>query len=93
MLSDNYISGKEHDLSSLGIDLSIFRNIKIKVIDKNITVFVDDAALFSNEFNESIGNIVGLRFQFLGAGEVSHIIIRESTSTESILVENFSSNE
>lgn len=92
-LSDTYINGKEHDLSSLGIDLSTFKNIKIKVIDKNITVFVDGKALFSNKFSKSIGNIVGLRFQFLGAGDISEVSIKGLSGTETILDQHFTLNK
>lgn len=89
MLSDKFISGKENDLSSLGINLSSFRNIQLRVVDKELTVIVDDTTLFSNNYSESIGEIVGVRFQFLGAGEVSNLSIRSLDASVTILNEGF----
>lgn len=82
MMSDVYLSGKKHDLSSLCIDSSDEINLKIEVINKSITVFSGNKELFSNSYNASIGKIVGIRYRFLGAGEVSNIKL--SNLTESI---------
>lgn len=91
ILSGKMVSGKKHDLSSLGIDLSTFRNIQLKVIDKNITVFVDDTAVYSNHYNKSIGDIVGVQFYFLGAGEVKNVSISNLNGDKILFEDNFDS--
>ena len=70
MMNDVYIDGKENDLSSLGIDLSEAKEIKIHVEDKKLSVFLGDRELFMGSYMEDMGRIVGVRYRFLGAGEV-----------------------
>jgi hypothetical protein len=87
MFSEVRLNGKETDLSSFGIDLTTFRNINIKVKNKHVRVFVDDKNIFSQVYNESIGELVGVRYRFLGVGEVNYLnIISNSESIE--LVQN-----
>jgi hypothetical protein len=85
MMSDVYLSGKEYDLSSLSVDLSKPTNLKIEVINKQVTVFADNKKLFSSVYNESIGRIVGIRYQFLGAGEVKQIALSNLSESEFII--------
>lgn len=85
LLSETNLSGKEHDLSSLGVDFSEFKDVRLHVIDKNVTVFVEDTALFSNKYSESIGNIAGVRFQFLGAGEVANVSISNEVTSLNLI--------
>lgn len=73
MLSERFLNGKENDLSSLGVDFSDFRNIEIRSENKHVKVFVDQVEVFSRHYKQSIGQIVGLRYRFLGAGEVSEV--------------------
>lgn len=88
MLNDVYMNGKEQDLSSFGLNLSSFKNIKISVIKKQLKVFIDDNETFSAKFNKSIGELVGLRYKFLGAGEVKHIKLLNAKG-DTILKDNF----
>ena len=46
MLSDVFLSGKKHDLSSLGTDLSEFKDIEIKVKDNLATISIDTNEVF-----------------------------------------------
>lgn len=75
MLSDVYLSGKEHDLSAFATDLSSARNIQLKVANNNIKVLIDDQLVFTYQYNKAIGDLAGLRYRFLGTGEVSHLSI------------------
>ena len=85
MMSDVFLSGKEHDLSSLTLDLSVTTNLKVKVEDKHISIFAENKKLFSHSYNESIGKIVGLRYKFLGSGEVTHIKLSNIEESEVII--------
>ncbi|MCF7567821.1 hypothetical protein L3X37_05510 [Sabulilitoribacter arenilitoris] len=90
LLNDVYLNGKEQDLSSFGLDLSTLKNIKINVIKKHIKVIVDDQQIFSSKYNEEVGDLVGIRYKFLGAGEVKHINLLNAKG-ETILKDNFKS--
>ncbi|EDP70887.1 hypothetical protein FBALC1_09008 [Flavobacteriales bacterium ALC-1] len=81
MLSDVNLNGKTEDLSSLSIDLSQFKNIQIEVIDKTVTVYIEDNKVFTKSYTESIGNIAGIRYKFLGVGTVDRFnIINKQTN-------------
>ena len=89
MLSDVYLGGKEHDLSGLGTELSEFRDIRLEVRNKQITVYADDTVLFTRAYNTSIGNIVGFRYRFLGAGEVSYLKVTDLEARDILIEDNF----
>ena len=81
MANDVYWSGKEHDLSSLGADFSEFRRIKLHFEGQRLKVFLDGKEVFTTEYSEEIGQLAGLRFRFLGAGEVQDLRLYESDGT------------
>jgi len=89
-LNDVFINGKENDLSSLGLDISSFRDIKINVKQKQLKIFVDQQERFSANYSETIGKLVGIRYKFLGAGEVKHVIIKD-VSGKVVLKDDFTS--
>lgn len=85
MMSDVYLSGKEHDLSALAIDLSKPTEVKIEIINKQVAVFAEGKKLFSSSYNESIGKIVGLRYRFLGTGEVKQVNLSNLSESTNII--------
>ena len=88
MLNDVYLNGKEQDLSSFGHDLSTLKNIKISVIQKRLKVFVDNHQAFLGKYNQGIGDLVGIRYKFLGAGEVKYLSLFNAKG-ETILKDSF----
>ena len=84
MLNDKFLSGKENDLSMFGIDLSVYRDIEINVKDSLVSVSIDNKTVFEDFYKSELGDFVGLRYRFLGAGEVSHLQISNSAK-DSIL--------
>jgi hypothetical protein len=77
MLNDIYLDGKQHDLSAFGIDLSEFRDIRIEVQDMQARISVDEQAVYEGSYHEQVGRLVGIRYRFLGAGEVAHLHIMD----------------
>ena len=82
MLNDTYISGKENDLSVLGIDFKNPRNIGISIVDKHVKIIVDNIVIYQNQYEESVGRLVGLRYRFLGAGEVRALEVFDEYGSE-----------
>ena len=79
MLNDKYISGKENDLSAFGIiDDRDYKNITIKALGKSVKVLLADKVIFKEEYAETMGRLVGVRFKFLGSGEVKNVQITDS---------------
>ncbi len=89
MMSDVYVGGKEHDLSGLGVDLSVTRDFKIVVRNKRLRVFLGDEQLFTGEYNESMGTIAGIRYRFLGAGAVSYTKLTDLSGNTVALEDDF----
>lgn len=70
MLNDVSKSGKEDDLSAFSADLSSFTDVKIEVKEQMVTISINGSEVYKTRYAESMGNLVGLRFKFLGLGEV-----------------------
>ena len=91
MMNDFYLNGKENDLSAFGVDLSDFKNVSIDIKEKRVTVSVEGKVIYEGNYTESIGKFVGLRYRFLGSGEVEYLNIRSQKNSEPIVQNNFSS--
>lgn len=85
LMNDVYVNGKEHDLSAFGTDLSEFRAIVINIKNKNLSVSVDTKEIYTGNYKQSIGNFVGIRYRFLGAGEIDHLTITENNKGHMVL--------
>ena len=85
MMNDVYKNGKEHNLSGLGIDFTEPKEIEIRVEDKNLTVSQNGETMFTGSYNETVGRLVGIRFRFLGAGNVHQFKITDLEGQNEIL--------
>lgn len=85
VLNDKYYNGKENDLSAFGIELNRERNLVIKTSDKKLSVLVDGDEIYSGMYNEPIGDFVGIRYKFLGTGEVLSAKIETGQNTINLL--------
>jgi hypothetical protein len=90
MMSDVYLEGTEHDLSGLGIDLSTYRDITIDVKNRQVTVSAEGLELFSGSYHDTLGRIVGLRYRFVGAGEVAAVTLTTPDKQSVMIADTFS---
>jgi hypothetical protein len=65
--------GKHNDLSVFGRNLEEWQNIKIKVVDKQATIFLDDKPVYTLSYKNDFGKIVGLVYNFSGGGAIDHV--------------------
>ena len=72
-VNDIYLQGKSNDLSSFSADLSEWTPIKIEVKNRAMKIFLNDKLIRQQTYKEDAGEVVGLRFSFLGAGAVKDI--------------------
>lgn len=72
MVNDNYLNGKKHDLSAFSVGLSEPLEINITNRNKVISFSANGQELYSSEYHEPMGDVVGIRYKFLGAGEVHY---------------------
>ncbi|WP_422362023.1 hypothetical protein [Reichenbachiella sp.] len=71
---DNYLSGKENDLSALGKSLNNWQNINISSHNKELTISIGNQP-FSTHYKMDPGYLVGVSYQFDGAGEVDYLTL------------------
>jgi hypothetical protein len=75
---DVLLNGNFHNLSSLGIDLTEWTIIRIEVINKTASVYVNNHLKYKTTYNSTIGNIRGFICRFKGSGSMDYIRLYDS---------------
>ncbi|MBB2949504.1 hypothetical protein [Sphingobacterium sp. JUb56] len=70
--SEKYKSGKSEDLRALGHNLSNGGHIKLTIINKVVTLYIEGQKVFQTHYENSIGNILGANLMFSGIGKFSN---------------------
>jgi len=68
--SDLVFAGTETDLSGLAYRDSEWQSMQLTVNNKAVQLKVNETLILSSQFAEDIGEVIGFRFKFQGAGEV-----------------------
>ncbi|MEM1320676.1 MAG: hypothetical protein AAGG75_10500 [Bacteroidota bacterium] len=76
-LNDRILNGKKQDLSAFSADLSTFTTINITVEDQQVTVMINGKSVYQDRYTQSMGRLVGLRYKFLGMGEVASFTLKD----------------
>ena len=67
------MKGKTNDLSALGSEVRIWQNVEFKVQNKNATISINGAKVFSANYHRSCGLITGIGFISNGLCEVDSL--------------------
>lgn len=86
----NSYSGKENDLSMFGIESSEWQDFKLVVSDQKAEYFLNDNLILTKEAPSDIGQIVGFKLRFEGAGELDYL--RLSNDSGLVYNEEFESD-
>ena len=81
MLNDVYLRGKEHDLSALSTDFSEPRELSVSVRHQEVQISIEGEPVYQAAYQETMGRLVGVRFKFLGVGEVKDFQLQNSAET------------
>lgn len=73
LVMDNFISGQKNDLSAFGISLDDWQKITIGSLDKHLSIYLNDQEIYSAKYEMEPGHLVGISYQFDGAGEVDYL--------------------
>ena len=73
MANDHYLDGNSNDLSSFSADLSEWASVKVEVKDRVMKIFLNDKLVRQETYKADAGEVVGIRFSFLGAGAVKNV--------------------
>ena len=73
---DNKLSGKTHDLSSLGTDPAAWQHVEFAVRNDSVNIRINGAIMLSDVFHKSCGLITGLGFISNGLTAVDSVDLR-----------------
>lgn len=76
-LSENDLSGKTTDLSSFGCDLMQWQDLEIRVVNKQVTVYLANKKIFEKPYQQSLGMISGIGFTSNGICEVDKVSLED----------------
>ena len=79
MAFGSYISGKNTDLSGLGVNFENFVSLKCNSENGNFTILVNDEVAYTMPVSEEAKRIIGLSIHFEGAGEVKQVGLSDRT--------------
>jgi hypothetical protein len=68
---DHILTGKNNDLSALGVNLSVWQNIIISSSGKIIRIATNNTS-FSTTYTSTLGKIMGVMIEFKGTGAVDY---------------------
>jgi hypothetical protein len=91
-VSEKYLDGEFDDLSALSVDLSDWLPIKMNTSGGQFTIELDGKPVFSEEYKQPLGNLLGVVFSFFGSGKIDYLELKE-TSGESFYSSSFSPAE
>jgi len=88
-LNGQSVSGKDNDLSAFGCDFSHTQHLKLQVEAGHINIWLNEQLIFNTLLgNPDFGAIVGVRYKFLGNGEVDFVRLANHKN-ELLLDEDF----
>ncbi len=70
---EKLISGKDTDLSALGCDFSQPQKLTCTMVNRNMTLALNDQDVFTTMHSTDLGKIVGLVITFEGTGRASNV--------------------
>jgi hypothetical protein len=77
-------SGKNNDLSSLGVDVYDWQMVRIEVKNAFANIYVNDQPALSVRFDEDIGDIVGFAINFSGTGSIGSLKLFSGSSKQPV---------
>lgn len=76
-ISEQELRGKTTDLSAFGCDLMQWQDLEIRVVNKHVTVYLDNKKIFEKPYEQSLGPIAGMGFTSNGICEVDKVSLED----------------
>jgi hypothetical protein len=73
---ENFLSGKNNDLSSLGYDLTDWADVEWVVKDRQVTILFNGKVVMETSYKEDVGYLTGIAFISNGLPEIDHIELK-----------------
>jgi hypothetical protein len=72
-MGEIYQDGIKNDLSVFGSNLYRWHDIKIQVVDKRVTIYLDKRPVYWVSFKQDFGKVMGLVYNFKGTGAIDYV--------------------
>jgi len=76
-LNGEYVYGDRTDLSAFGCLFEDFERLKVQVADDFMSVWLNEKLIYESAIDADFGELVGVKYSFLGAGEVDFVRYRD----------------
>jgi hypothetical protein len=73
---DNLLNGKAHDLSTMGLDITAWQNVQLRVQHRTVRISINGVNVLNTDYHESCGLITGLGFTSNGLCEVDAVDLK-----------------
>jgi hypothetical protein len=80
--SENIKAGEKHDLRALGHDLTNGADVKLRIENKHVKLFINSKEAFKTQYNKSIGKIMGIKIAIAGIGYFDNLQITDLKTKE-----------
>lgn len=68
--------GIKNDLSVFGRDLNRWQRLEIQVVDKHAKIILDERPVYTIDFKNDFGKVVGLVYNFTGTGAIDYVKLK-----------------
>lgn len=75
-MGEVYHDGMNSDLSALGRELYQWQHLRIQVMNKQATIYLDEQLVHTLHFKNDFGKIAGLAFNFSGTGAIDYVKLK-----------------
>jgi hypothetical protein len=70
------VDGISTDLSAFGRNIYEWQNLKVDVVNKKATISIDEKSVYTVDFKNDLGKIVGLAYHFTGTAAVDYVRLK-----------------
>ena len=84
-LNKEMISGKDHDLSGFGLAAGEWTKCTIDVYDNQMSISINNQAVFQYPLVSDIGMIGGVQWTFEGQGEIRQLEMKDQQGSLNLL--------
>lgn len=80
--SEDVKDGAKYDLRALGHDLSTGADLKLRIENKQVKLYINSKEAFKTQYNKSIGKIMGVKLTIAGIGYFENLHISDLKTKE-----------
>jgi hypothetical protein len=85
---ENNFDGRYSDLSFLAMDMSDWIVMRVEVVDKNFSIYMNNEKTYEGLYKETAGDIKGLHMRFKGSGMVDYMLMT-SIENDTVYFDDF----